>query len=225
LSLSHADESVEVLGFVLAGGESSRMGQDKALLTFAGRPLIAHALAVLKDAGLQPAIAGARNALSSFAPVVEDPPANAGKGPLSGICAALRSTSARLAVFVPIDLPFIPYSLIAYLVFHALVTGSPVTVSSINGRTQTFPAVIERSALDFLEGQLNSGVWGCFAAYLHAAESLASRLSILPAEPLVQSGQIVHPASLPPAIWFLNLNSPRDLMHAERFANSGLRVS
>ena len=225
MSLPCADESLEAAGFVLAGGGSSRMGQDKALIAFAGKPLVARALAVLGDAGLQTAIAGARNSLSSFAPVVEDPPGDAGKGPLSGICAALRFTAARLAVFLPVDLPFIPACLIGYLVSHARVTGLPISVTSVNGYPQTFPAVVERRALGFLEAQLNSGELGCLAAFRRGAELLASRLSILPAEPLVQSGQISHPASLPAAFWFLNLNSARDLMHAERLATFRLRVS
>lgn len=225
MSLPCADESLEIAGFVLAGGESSRMGQDKALLAFAGKPLIARALVVLSDAGLQTAIAGARSSLSSFAPVVEDPPGDAGKGPLSGICAALRSTSASLAVFLPVDLPFIPPSLIDYLITRARVTGSPISVASVNGYPQTFPAVVDRRALDFLAGQLKSGERGCLAAFRLAAESLASRLSILAAEQLVQSGQISHPASLPPAFWFLNLNSAQDLVHAERLPSNCLRVS
>ena len=114
-ALAASDSSA--VGFVLAGGQSSRMGQDKALLHFAGRPLVAHALSILSQAGLSVSIAGARpsarTSLEAFAPVVEDP--EPGLGPLAGICAALASTAARYAVFLPVDLPLLPPALIAFL--------------------------------------------------------------------------------------------------------------
>jgi len=74
------------------------MGVDKALVHLRGRPLVEHALEILRGAGLAASIAGARSTLSAFAAVVED--VEAGKGPLGGICAALASTSAQRAVFV-----------------------------------------------------------------------------------------------------------------------------
>ncbi len=137
-------ESCDAAGFVLAGGQSSRMGHDKALLAFAGRPLIDHALATLHEAGLSASIAGANPSvlasLAAFAPVVED--LEPGRGPLAGICAALASTSARYAVFLPVDLPLLPSSLIVYLFHHARITGHAVTVPSVNGFAETFPAVL-----------------------------------------------------------------------------------
>ena len=62
----------DAAGFVLAGGRSSRMGQEKALLQLAGQPLVVHALQVLREAGLSGTIAGGNASLMAFAPVVED---------------------------------------------------------------------------------------------------------------------------------------------------------
>jgi len=112
------------------------MGVDKALVHLRGRPLVEHALEILRGAGLAASIAGARSTLSAFAAVVED--VEAGKGPLGGICAALASTSAQRAVFVPVDLPLLPSSLVAYLVRHAEITGRAVTLASVAGFTDVY---------------------------------------------------------------------------------------
>ena len=81
--------------FILAGGRSSRMGQDKSLVTLNGMPLIQHAIAIFRSAGLKPCIAGARSDLSAFAPVIADDPAHPGPRPtfrhLLGAQCRLRS--------------------------------------------------------------------------------------------------------------------------------------
>ena len=200
-------------GFVLAGGLSSRMGGDKALVHLAGEPLIAHALRTLREAGLSSAIAGARSALSKFAPVVPDP--TPGLGPLSGICAGLASTSTRYAVFLPVDLPFAPPSLIAFLLRHASVTGRAVTVPSASGFDQTFPAVLERSVLHTLQSELAAGHGGCFQAFHVAARVSGEPIGRVSVELLTQSGQVAHPRALPSYQWFLNVNTPSDVERAE----------
>ncbi len=207
----------DAAGFVLAGGQSARMGRDKALLQFAGRPLIAHALAILEQAGLPAAIAGAapsaRAALGQFAPLIQD--AAPGKGPLSGICSALASNSARYAVFLPVDLPFLPPSLLAFLLRQARTTGSAVTVPSLSNFAQTFPAVVDRAALPALQNELNSGRSGCFSAFQAASAALHQPFSVLAVELLLASGQLSDPQDRPPTDWFLNLNTPADLARAE----------
>jgi molybdenum cofactor guanylyltransferase len=213
LSLSHS----EAEGFVLAGGHSSRMGQEKALIQLAGRPLVGHALEILRAAGLESRIAGARSDLSQFAPLVPDSPQHSGLGPLAGICSALSAATTRFAVFLPVDLPMIPAGLIEYLLHHATVTASALTVVSVAAFTQTFPAVIDRAALPYLESSLHSGDRNTLKAFRSAASALKRPFTALPIELLVQPGQVRHPHGMHPVQWFLNINTPSDLKAAEAF--------
>lgn len=199
-------------GFVLAGGRSSRMGEDKALAPFGGRPLVARAVGILQEAGLEVAIAGAASPLESFAPVIAD--LEPGLGPLGGICAALKASETRFAVFLSVDLPLIPGSLILSLLRHAQMTGSVVTMASVCGFAQTFPAVVDRAALPVLEAELGGGRLGCYAAFESAARALGRRAAVVPVEMLAQAGQVSHPDSLPSHLWFLNVNAPEDLRRA-----------
>lgn len=209
-------------GFVLAGGRSSRMGSEKALVEFDGRPLLAHALAILRDAGLEAAIAGAQTDLSQFAPVVPD--AQSGLGPLAGICAALASTWAEHGVFLSVDQPNVPCCLIRYLLLHARTTGRAITLASINGYPQTFPAVVRRGALPVLEHELREGRRGCYSAFSAAAIEAQELVTVLPVESLVQAGHLDDPNGLPAARWFSNLNTPVDLDRAMAYGSARSRV-
>jgi molybdopterin-guanine dinucleotide biosynthesis protein A len=191
------------------------MGRDKALVTLAGQPLAAHALSTLRAAGLSPVIAGARSNLSHFAPVIPDPSPDL--GPLSGICAALESSAAPYAVFLPVDLPLLPTSLLTYLIHHAQITSASVTLPSICGVPSTFPVILDRSVLPVLKSELDAGRRGCMAAFHTAAQALGQTVSVIPVELLAQSGHAAHPRGLPPALWFLNVNSPADLRRVQRY--------
>ena len=79
-----------VTGFVLAGGESSRMGQDKAFLPFGGRTCWRSALELARAATGNAWIVGSAEKFAAFGPVVED--MYPGRGPLAGIQAALAVT-------------------------------------------------------------------------------------------------------------------------------------
>ena len=224
-SETRESKNFDAVGFVLAGGQSSRMGTDKALVEFGGRPLIEHAIGILKGAGLRVHIAGAgdsvRARLEANTAIIPD--AETGRGPLSGVCAALRSSIARYAVFLPVDVPLIPTSLIFYLLRHARTAASPVTVASVNASPQTFPAIIDREALAVLEEKLRSGELGCLAAFEAAAVQLRRPIAVLPVEVLVQSGQVAHPEAIPAMRWFLNVNTAQDLCLASLVLTS--RVS
>jgi len=212
IALDEAAEP-EAAGFVLAGGRSSRMGQDKSLVLFHGQPMIAYSLAALRQAAVPASISGGERALAAFAPLIEDK--HPGLGPLAGICSALASTAVRRVVFLSVDAPLIPASLVRLFVRHAAITGAAITVASVNGFAQTFPAVLDRAVLPALERELASGRLGCFRAFQAAADSLKQTVAVLPVELLVQAGQIANPLGLPATWWFLNANTPEDLRRAQ----------
>lgn len=74
------------LGVVLAGGQSTRFGSDKALAEYKGHTLLAHAVDLLSGWCEHVIVAGRATAP---APTVPDHP-RAGMGPLGGVLAGLR---------------------------------------------------------------------------------------------------------------------------------------
>lgn len=94
-------------GVVMAGGESRRMGQDKAGLVVGGEVLWRRQLRVLAAAGAAPIAIGRRSeqaALGDEAVVVRDE--LTGIGPLAGLHAALRwAAEATWLAVLAVDLP------------------------------------------------------------------------------------------------------------------------
>jgi len=86
------------------------MGRDKALVQLGGRLLVEYSIGVLYEVGLPGSIAGGDPSLARYAPLVKD--ASPGLGPLGGVCCALAGTSKAWAVFLSVDLPLLPVSLI-----------------------------------------------------------------------------------------------------------------
>lgn len=198
--------------FVLAGGHSSRMGADKALVELAGEPLLVRALAILRDAGFQPAIAGARSALGGFAPVIADN----GSGPLAGVCAALATTASSHAVFLAVDQPFVPPSLVRTLLQEGRITGAAAVLPSSAGFVESFPVALHRDLLPLLLAALQGSDRGCYRAFVRTARELKRPLRILPVELLAQAGHVVDRRGLPASLWCASLNTSADLASAER---------
>jgi molybdenum cofactor guanylyltransferase len=124
-----------ILGLVLAGGRSSRMGAEKAFVALAGRPLIAHVLERL--AGQTDKLAINANGdparFSELAiPVLADDARDIGAGPLAGIAAGLafaRTRACALVATVPCDAPFLPRDLVFRLASELERRGAPICVA------------------------------------------------------------------------------------------------
>ncbi|TXD42501.1 molybdenum cofactor guanylyltransferase [Xanthomonas campestris] len=98
-------------GVVLAGGRSSRMGQDKALLPWHGRPLLAQMQALLLQAGAQQVLVSGN--YPQFAGIAD---ARADLGPLGGLASVIdRVADGTTLLVVPVDMPLLSSALLARL--------------------------------------------------------------------------------------------------------------
>lgn len=204
--------------FVLAGGRSTRMGKDKALIRLSGQPLIEIALEKLRAPQLclsrAPRVAGSRPDLASYAPVVDD--IHPGCGPLSGIEAALAASTHPLNLVLPVDLPFVPAKFLAWMLHRAAITGAWVTFPRVNGLAQPLCAVYHRGLLAHISLAINAGgykvVPAVTAAALERCPSPVQCVDTFGIESIAAAYPCFHRFSpVPLHRWFQNLNSPEDV--------------
>ncbi len=153
-------QSPPLTGMILAGGMARRMGgQDKGLIPYQGRPLIAHVLERLEPQ-VQAILINANRSHDQYAqfghPVIAD--AEDGfLGPLAGILAGLRAARTELLLCVPCDSPEIGPNLAAKLASPFAQTGTRITVASCAGRLQPVFAVLHSDLSDALNDFLRRG--------------------------------------------------------------------
>jgi molybdopterin-guanine dinucleotide biosynthesis protein A len=98
---------VEIEGFILVGGQSSRMGTDKALLDLGGHSFVERVAAALASITSETRLVGAKEKCASWPKLraVED--VHVKWGALGGLHAALAACRAEWAAVAACDLPFI----------------------------------------------------------------------------------------------------------------------
>lgn len=111
---------MRIAGLILAGGESRRMGTDKALVTLSGRPMIEHVIARLGPQVEALAIS-ANGDPARFGPALPVLPDARPQGPLSGISGLIWAAAqgASHLVSVPCDGPIFPDDLVSRLAAEA----------------------------------------------------------------------------------------------------------
>jgi molybdopterin-guanine dinucleotide biosynthesis protein A len=197
------------LGLVLAGGLSRRMGGgDKPLLRLAGRPILSHVVERLQpqcDFLLLNANGDASRFAAQGLPVVADTIPDFA-GPLAGILAGLdwlaeNSPGTAWLVSVAADTPFIPADLVARLHRVRAESETPLASAASAGRQHHAIGLWPVSLRDDLRAALLSGErrLGAFIAGCGVA------VAEWPAEPFDP---------------FFNINTPEDLVLAERAATS-----
>ena len=184
---------VSAAGFLLAGGRSSRMGRDKALLTLGGEPLVKIGLEKLKAVCDVVGISGTAE-LARFGQVVPDN--RPGCGPLGGIVSALEQSLFEWNLFLPVDAPFVPVACLKSLLSMAAGFPGVCVMARVEGRAEPLCAVYSRNALGVLERELSEGRWKV-------------------AEAIEAAGHVKF-LDFKDSEWFANLNTPEEFAEAER---------
>ena len=152
--MKHFDQ---VAGFILAGGQSSRMGRDKALLEIAGVPLL-----VCTARLLEPRVAGVtvigppeRYAALGLRVVPDD---RAGLGPLGGIATALRISSSEWNLVLGCDLPYLTGEWLDWLIAHARASPADAVVPESARGLEPLCAIYRTRCAPALAATLARGV-------------------------------------------------------------------
>jgi molybdenum cofactor guanylyltransferase len=160
--------------YLLAGGKSSRMGENKAFINFHGQTLLDRALAALTAACDSVTIVGDPGIFGGHGPVIPD--LFPGCGPLGGIHAALAHSSFDLNVMLAVDMPFVSAELLRFLLREAEngASGAIVTVPRTSRGLQPLCAVYRRAFAPVAEEALKAGSYKIDAAFDGVAISVVA---------------------------------------------------
>ena len=196
-----------VTGVILAGGQSRRMGQNKALMRLGKEPLIAHVIRQLESVADELLLITNEPDLYTDLKLAMYPDVLPGMGALGGLHAGLTYAANRTVICVGCDMPLLQVDLLSHLIallgdYDAVVP----CVQAANRSTpvfQTLSAVYSKRCLPAIDGMLGLGELRVHALYDHI------------------DARIVQPhewqAFDPQGLSFFNINTPEDFEKAKRY--------
>ncbi len=193
--------NVDITGVVLAGGQSLRMGYNKADAEMHGESMLARMIDKLKE--ITPVIVvSSGTATYPNIPWTQIPDEHPQCGPLGGIYSVLKASSTSLNLVVSCDMPLISTSLLKHIVAIAAQKDSLITVPiDDNGQPQMMCAVYHKDVLPILEQQIDAQSY-----------KMKSLLDLVSVEYIKIARE--HPHYQENA--FINVNSPINLEEARK---------
>jgi Molybdopterin-guanine dinucleotide biosynthesis protein A len=183
-------------GVVLAGGASSRMGSEKALLTLDGLPLWRRQYNLLAHAGVSDRLVSVRRDQNWPPPeVVRVIDAAPDGGPLVGIIAAMTRMRHPHLLVLAVDLPKVPVAWVARLRERCSERMGAVGQHA-NGTFEPLAAIYPQAFLSMARAAMAAGELSLQKLLASAVEDgLFREVAIMPEE----------------TSWFENWNAPEDV--------------
>jgi molybdopterin-guanine dinucleotide biosynthesis protein A len=179
---------------ILAGGQSRRMGQDKAFLPLGGRPVVERVLE--RVVTLSDDVTIVTNKPDKYrhlgCQVVSD--VYPDKGALGGIYTAIHAARYSHCLVVACDMPFLDAGLLRYLM--GLVPGFDVVIPRIEEFPETLHAIYGQKCLEPIRRRLLAGRLKIIGFFTDVRVRYVERDDVARFDPTFRS--------------FLNMNTPAD---------------
>ncbi len=141
-------------GLILSGGKSSRMGSDKGLIDYKGKPMIEYAIDALSPHCHELLISANQGGYEQYGvPVIND--SYSEMGPMGGLYEGLRSANNQWVVVLSCDLPNVSAQIIGKLISN-ISDEFEAIVSSREKRVQPLCACYSKKLVAKVEDDLNN---------------------------------------------------------------------
>jgi molybdopterin-guanine dinucleotide biosynthesis protein A len=185
---------------IQAGGQSSRMGRDKALLPLAGRPIIEHILERVEGLGDEVFITTNHPARYAHLGIRLESDRHPGAGALEGLFTALSAARGERILVLACDMPFVSPSLLAYMI--GLSPESDVVVPRHAGKFEPLHAIYSRDCIPFVGASLDAGETRVLCFFPQVRVRIVEEKELIRFDPALQC--------------FFNINTTKDLARAEQ---------
>jgi len=190
---------------IQAGGQSSRMGEDKALKTFLGRPLIQRVIERLSPIADELIVTTNRPEDYFFIDLRLVSDLKPGRGALGGLYTAIASAKNPMVAVVACDMPFASGTLIEAAGKILVEEEADVVIARSDEGYEPLHAVYRReTCLPAIESAIEADQWKVIAWFPQV------KVRVLTADEIKQYD------SLGLAFW--NVNTPEEFAKAEKIA-------
>jgi molybdopterin-guanine dinucleotide biosynthesis protein A len=191
---------------IQAGGQSSRMGEDKALKPFLGKPLIERVIERMSPIADEMIVTTNRPADYVFLKDVRlVPDLKPGRGALGGLYTAVASAASPFVAVVACDMPFASQNFFESAGRFIVEEDADVVIAKMDEGYEPFHALYRReTCLPAIESAIDADQWKVIAWFPQVKVRTLSPDEVKALDP---SG-----------LCFWNVNTPQEFLQAEQLA-------
>ncbi len=190
---------IPLAGIILAGGQSRRMGRDKAMLDYGNGPAVLHLARQLEAFCAEVFVVSAQHGAADFNGIRVVADESRDMGPLMGILSGLEASAHEFNFVVSCDIPYVNCQVVQLLCAAVQETGLDIAALSVApGSIEPLFAVYRKTVRPRARALL-----ACGERRIHALFECCKTRAIFQSD----------------ATWFVNVNTPTEYQHAKGLCN------